>query len=76
MFFSLIKRSIAVAKFVESGRLVGDAEYKENVIQYLAEGRAFNSDGSVGSRISLVTPVDRAAGDTVQAASAVQNKAA
>ena len=64
MFISLINRALAVTKFVDSGRLVVDSEYKQNVIQYLTEGKTFNVrhlNGSVVISANLnVVPIHNA----------------
>jgi len=77
MFFSLVRRARVVAKFVETSRLVGDAEYKKNVIQYLSEGGAFNLKGSVGTPVSPIKKVDLPVdASTASALSAEHNRAA
>ena len=76
MFFSLIRRAAAVAKFVEINRLSADNEYKENVIRYLAEGRAFNLEARDGTRVSPIKTAEPVGNQNVPSNSTVNSRAA
>jgi hypothetical protein len=76
MFFSLIRRAAAVAKFVEINRLSVDNVYKENVIQYLAEGRAFDLEARDGAHVSSIKTAEAVGNQNVPSNSTVNSRAA
>ena len=63
LFFSLIQRARVIANIVDSRRLTVDADYRQNVIQYLSQGKALNlrhRDGSVETHKIKYLPFDAA----------------